>query len=223
MKVVYTAELVRELRAARQWYNRRAPGMGERLVDLVDEKIREIARAPASFPHDRQDRILRRARVAKGTADWLDVYNRMRMDLPSADATASYLDDALARALAVEPLRLLSYFQAHPTIPAAQVCGLAPPTDGVTAFLLEPRELLELERREQRLAALSAPEVERRELDASVAPARDDASLRARGDGSFPDGPFRVKLVPRGALDLCLLPKGCRESRGTVGVQRLHH
>jgi toxin ParE1/3/4 len=65
MKVVYTAELVRELRAARQWYNRRAPGLGERLVDLVDEKIREIARAPASFPHDRQDRIVRRARVAK--------------------------------------------------------------------------------------------------------------------------------------------------------------
>jgi hypothetical protein len=64
MKVVYTAEVVRELRAARQWYNRRAPGAGDRMVNLVDEKIGEIARAPASFPCDRQDPIARRARVA---------------------------------------------------------------------------------------------------------------------------------------------------------------
>jgi hypothetical protein len=186
------------------------------------------------------------AGIAKGTADWLDIYNRMRLGLPAEDATASYLDDALAQALGVEPLRVLSYFHAHPRIPAAQICGLAPPTNGVAAFVLEPRELLELERREQRLAALKAPEVEpqrlacleatratlrrqlriyfvsygakdaksrgerplneaeRRELDAAIAPARNDASLRARGDGSLPDGPFRVKQVPRGALDLCL-------------------
>ncbi len=65
MRVVYTAEVVRELRAARQWYNRRAPGVGERLLDLVDEKIGEIARAPGSFPPDRQDPIVRRARVTK--------------------------------------------------------------------------------------------------------------------------------------------------------------
>lgn len=65
MKVVYTLEVVCELRAARQWYNRRAPGTGERLVDLVDEKIGEIARSPMSFPTDRQDPIARRARVRK--------------------------------------------------------------------------------------------------------------------------------------------------------------
>lgn len=65
MKIVYTAEVVRELRAARQWYNRRAPGVGDRLLDLVDERIGEMARAPASFPRDRQDPIVRRARVAK--------------------------------------------------------------------------------------------------------------------------------------------------------------
>ncbi len=65
MKVVYTLEVLQELREARQWYNRRAPGTGERLVDLVDEKIGEIARAPASFPRDRQDPIVRRARVTK--------------------------------------------------------------------------------------------------------------------------------------------------------------
>ena len=184
--------------------------------------------------------------IAKGTADWLDIYDRMRAGLATEDATANYLDDALARAVAVEPLRVLSYFHTHPKIAAARICGLAPPTDGVAAFVLEPRELLELERRERRLATLKDPEVEpqrvacleatratlrrqlriyfvsygakdaksrgerplndaeRRELEAAVAPARNDASLRARGDGSFPDGPFRVKQVPRGALDLCL-------------------
>jgi hypothetical protein len=65
MRVVYTAEVVRELRAARQWYNRRAPGVGDRLADLVDEKVGEIAGAPESFPRDRQDPIVRRARVTK--------------------------------------------------------------------------------------------------------------------------------------------------------------
>jgi hypothetical protein len=184
--------------------------------------------------------------IAKGTADWLEIYSRMRAGLATEDATANYLDDALARAVAVEPLRLLRYFHAHPKVAAAQICGLAPPTNGVAAFVLEPRELLELERREQRLATLKAPEVEpqrvacleatratlrrqlriyfvsygakdaksrgerplneaeRRELEAAVAPARNDASLRARRDGSFPDGPFRVNEIPRGALDLCL-------------------
>ncbi len=65
MKVVYTLEVLRELREARQWYNQRAPGTGERLVDLVDQKIGEIAHAPTSFPRDRQDPIVRRARVSK--------------------------------------------------------------------------------------------------------------------------------------------------------------
>lgn len=184
--------------------------------------------------------------IANGTADWLEIYDRMRAGLATEGATTNYLDDALARALAVEPLRLLSYFHGHPKIPAVQICGLAPPTNGVAAFVLEPRELLELERREQRLATLKAPEVEpqrvacleatratlrrqlriyfvsygakdaksrgerplneaeRRELEAAVAPARSDASLRARQNGSFPDGPFRVEQVPRGALNLCL-------------------
>jgi len=42
------------------------PGTGERLVDLVDEKIGEIARSPMSFPTDRQDPIARRAQLAHG-------------------------------------------------------------------------------------------------------------------------------------------------------------
>lgn len=53
MKVLYTAELVRELRAARQWYNRRAPGLGERLVDLVMELDR-IAPSKRSSCRTRQ-------------------------------------------------------------------------------------------------------------------------------------------------------------------------
>ena len=65
MKVAYTAEVVRELRAARQWYNRRPRGFGHRLLDLVDERVVEIARAPAFFPRDHQDPFVRRARVAK--------------------------------------------------------------------------------------------------------------------------------------------------------------
>jgi SAM-dependent methyltransferase len=65
MKVVYTVEVLHELRAARHGYNRRAAGTGERLVDLVDEKVGEMALAPASFPHDRQDQIVERARVSK--------------------------------------------------------------------------------------------------------------------------------------------------------------
>jgi toxin ParE1/3/4 len=65
MKVAFTAEVLLELRAARQWYNRRAPGTGERLVDLVDERIGDIARAPTSFPRDRQEPMVRRARIHK--------------------------------------------------------------------------------------------------------------------------------------------------------------
>ncbi len=56
---------MRELGAARQRYNGRSPGIGDRLADMVDEAVGEIARAPESFPRDRHDPIVRRARVAK--------------------------------------------------------------------------------------------------------------------------------------------------------------
>lgn len=65
MKVVFTAEVVHELRAARQWYNRRAPGIGDRLIAIVDDKVGEVGRVPASFPCDREDPIVRRARLSK--------------------------------------------------------------------------------------------------------------------------------------------------------------
>jgi len=65
MNVVYTIEVLHELRTARQWYNARAAGTGDRLIDLVDEKVGAIARAPASFPQDRHEPTVRRARLRK--------------------------------------------------------------------------------------------------------------------------------------------------------------
>ena len=65
MNVVYTIEVLHELRAARRWYNVRAAGTGDRLIDLVDEKVGAISRAPMSFPRDRQDPVVRRARLRK--------------------------------------------------------------------------------------------------------------------------------------------------------------
>ena len=44
---------------------------------------------------------------------------------------------------------------------------------------------------------------EKRELEAVVAPARKDPTLRARRDGTFPDGPFRVEDIPRDVLKYC--------------------
>jgi hypothetical protein len=41
------------------------PVVGDRLVDVVDEKMGEIGRAPASSPCDREEPIVRRARVPK--------------------------------------------------------------------------------------------------------------------------------------------------------------
>jgi toxin ParE1/3/4 len=43
----------------------RTTGTGARLVDLVDERIGDIARAPTSFPRDRQEPMVRRARIHK--------------------------------------------------------------------------------------------------------------------------------------------------------------
>jgi hypothetical protein len=57
MKVVVAAEAVLELRAARQWYDRRAPGLGARLVDRIDDTIAAIAREPMAFPKDRREPI----------------------------------------------------------------------------------------------------------------------------------------------------------------------
>jgi len=50
-------------------------------------------------------------------------------------------------------------------------------------------------------APLSEPE--RRELDAELVSARRDGALRARLDGRFPDGPFRLAQIPPAVLACC--------------------
>lgn len=51
------------------------------------------------------------------------------------------------------------------------------------------------------LASLSAPE--RQELALVIADARKDGTLRARRDGTFPDGPFRLNEIPLSVLRQC--------------------
>jgi hypothetical protein len=46
-------------------------------------------------------------------------------------------------------------------------------------------------------------DAERQELDSALAPGRKDLFLRPRGDGSLPDGPFRIRAIPRAALASC--------------------
>jgi plasmid stabilization system protein ParE len=64
MRVVFHIEALREIREARVWYNRRAPGVGDRFRDLVDAKIQAVARAPESFPVDPKRAWARRARIS---------------------------------------------------------------------------------------------------------------------------------------------------------------
>jgi hypothetical protein len=49
---------------------------------------------------------------------------------------------------------------------------------------------------------------DRGELESVLATARKDPTLRARGDGSYPDGPFRKAAVPSQALEYCAEGKG---------------
>ena len=57
---------------------------------------------------------------------------------------------------------------------------------------------------DSRASARSLTESDRRELEVALAKARADVSLHARGDGSFPDGPFRLQAVPRDVIKHCL-------------------
>jgi hypothetical protein len=49
---------------------------------------------------------------------------------------------------------------------------------------------------------------DKRELDAVLTSARLDPTLRARGDGIFPDGPFRKAAVPKEIIDRCARNRG---------------
>jgi toxin ParE1/3/4 len=66
MKIVFHSEALRELRESQAWYAKQgAAEYGERLIELVDAKIKEIAAAPESFPLDTQRAWARRARILK--------------------------------------------------------------------------------------------------------------------------------------------------------------
>lgn len=186
--------------------------------------------------------------ISTGAAEWIDVYDRCRRGMDSADpsgVTKGRLDDSLARALGRETERVLSYLHAHPEISASQLCRRAAARSEDPAQVLEPRELLAILQRQKKLSRVtsSALEVERsaclaatsdlvrrqlriylasygaedstskapadlsdserRELEPVVAAARKDPALRARGDGTFPDGPFRLATIPRDVLRYC--------------------
>jgi toxin ParE1/3/4 len=63
MKIVFHIAALKEFRDERRYYNARAPGLGDRLIALVDSTLTEIARAPHSFPRDRKHPRARRARI----------------------------------------------------------------------------------------------------------------------------------------------------------------
>jgi hypothetical protein len=46
MKIVFDIAALKEFRDERRYYNARAPGLGDRLIALVDGTLTEIARAP---------------------------------------------------------------------------------------------------------------------------------------------------------------------------------
>lgn len=186
--------------------------------------------------------------IASGTPEWLEVYDRLRRGVASADksgATIGYLDDSLARALAKSPAGVLSFLHAHSEIPVKLICGRTAPWDGDAADVLDPPQMLDLIRRRRLLSEVKAPELhkessaclaatekvvrrqlriylvsygasdsransssltgsDRRELESALAKARADISLHVRGDGAFPDGPFRLQMIPRGVIKHCL-------------------
>jgi hypothetical protein len=63
MKIVFHIAALKEFRDERRYYNARVPGLGDRLIALVDDTLAEIARAPQSFPCDRKPPRARRARI----------------------------------------------------------------------------------------------------------------------------------------------------------------
>lgn len=63
--VVFAPFARAELEAAAQWYEVRAPGLGEQLVLGIDETLQRISEAPASFPKWEGDQRFRRVVVQR--------------------------------------------------------------------------------------------------------------------------------------------------------------
>lgn len=63
--VVFVPAARAELEAAAQWYEVRAPGLGEQLVLSVDEALQRISEGPASFLKWEGDQRFRRVVVQR--------------------------------------------------------------------------------------------------------------------------------------------------------------
>jgi toxin ParE1/3/4 len=63
--VILEPEAGEELLAAAIWYDDQRPGLGNELLDAVDDVLRQVAAAPLSYPHDRFDGRARRAQVTR--------------------------------------------------------------------------------------------------------------------------------------------------------------
>jgi toxin ParE1/3/4 len=65
MKLVFHIAALKEFRDERQYYNSKVPGLGDRLIALVDQKLIDVAREPKGFPRDRKHPRARRARISR--------------------------------------------------------------------------------------------------------------------------------------------------------------
>jgi len=63
--MILEPEAGEELLAAASWYDDQRAGLGDELLDAVDDVLRQVAAAPLSYPHDRFDGRARRAQVTR--------------------------------------------------------------------------------------------------------------------------------------------------------------
>lgn len=63
-RVVYERHALQELHHEIRWYERRAQGMGGRLLDVIEDQVTAIAESPDSFPRDPNHPRARRAILA---------------------------------------------------------------------------------------------------------------------------------------------------------------
>jgi len=74
-EVVYEHRALQELHHEVRWYERRARGIGERLLAQIEERIGEIAAAPESFPRDANHPRARRALMPRRTFPFSIVFS----------------------------------------------------------------------------------------------------------------------------------------------------
>jgi plasmid stabilization system protein ParE len=84
-RVVYEPRALAELEHELRWYERRAPGEGERLLGIVDAVIHAIAESPERFPLDRWHPLARRALLPKQTFPFSVVFTIRTLSMPRAE------------------------------------------------------------------------------------------------------------------------------------------